>query len=136
MTSPNFVDLSLFEQILRAVAPTTFLAQLCQEHNLKFRRGIYTLTVVIWLMIYQRLSGKGSLSAAVQFLARHAVHWQKLGNICKRVREQRISTGTGGYCQARLKVPTLIASGVCDHIFEQLQNPLPAPLPHIPPPVF
>jgi putative transposase len=136
MTSPNLIDLCVFEQVLRTVAPAAFLDQLCREHDLKCRRGIYTLTVVIWLMIYQRLSGKGTLSAAVQFLARHAVHWQNEGKVCKRIREHRISTGTGGYCQARLKVPTLIASNVCDHIFEQLQILMRAELPEAQRPVF
>jgi putative transposase len=136
MTSPNSVDLALFEQVLRKAAPAAFLDQICDEHNLKFRRGIYTVTVVIWLMIYQRLNSKGTLSSAVQFLARHAVHWREQAKVCKRVREHRISTRTGGYCQARLKMPTLVASNVCDHIFEQLQVLMREQLPDVPRPVF
>jgi hypothetical protein len=136
LTSPTSIDLTLFEQVLRIAAPATFLDQLCHEHNLKFRRGIYTLPVVIWLMIYQRLNSKGRLSSAVHFLARHAVPWLEQGKACKRVREHQISTRTGGYCQARLKMPTLVASNVCDHIFEQLQVVMREPLPDIPGPVF
>jgi len=84
MTSPNSVDPGLFERVLRSAAPTAFLDQLCLEHNLKFRGGIYSVAVVIWLMIYQRLNSKGTLSSAVQFLARHAVHWQAQENAPKR----------------------------------------------------
>ncbi len=136
MTSPNSVDPGLFERVLRSAAPTAFLDQLCLEHNLKFRGGIYSVAVVIWLMIYQRLNSKGTLSSAVQFLARHAVHWQAQENAPKRIRENRISTHTGGYCQARLKLPTLVASNVCDHIFEHLQVLMRDPLSDVPHPVY
>ena len=94
------------------------------------------MAVVIRLMIYQRLNSKGTLSSAVQFLARHAVQWQEQANACKRVREHQISTRTGGYCQGRLKVPTLIASHVCDHIFEHLQVLMGEQQPEVPRPVF
>jgi hypothetical protein len=72
-------------------------------------------------MIYQRLNSKGTLSSAVQFLARQAILWQPRADVGKRVREGRVSTATGGYCQARLKMPTLVVNHVCEHIFEQLQ---------------
>ena len=85
-------------------------------------RGIYRIPVVIWLMIYQRLQSKGTLSEAVHFLSRQSVHWKDQPDICKRISLQKISTRTGGYCQARLKLPTLIASLVCDQIFAELQQ--------------
>lgn len=121
MTSPTFFDFGLFEQVLRTAASLTAIHQICQKLKLKPRRGIYRIPVVIWLMIYQRLNSKRTLSAAVHFLARQAVHWQDQPDACKRVVDQRISTHTGGYGQARLKLPTLVASHVCDHIFHELQ---------------
>src|SRR5438034_13284 len=121
MTSPNSVDPVLFERTLRTAASASAIDELCREHGWKVRPGIYSLVVVIWLMIYQRLNSKRTLSSAVQFLARHADQWQDQAHVGKRVRERRISTRTGGYCQARCKMPTLVASSVCDHIFEQLQ---------------
>jgi hypothetical protein len=136
MTSPNPVDPILFEQMLQTVASASAIDELCREHGWKVRRGIYSLVVVIWLMIYQRLNGKRTLSSAVQFLARHADHWQGQPQAGKRVREGRISTRTGAYCQARCKMPTLVASSVCDHIFEQLQVRMREQLPDVPPPVF
>jgi DDE family transposase len=87
-------------------------------------------------MIYQRLNSKRTMSSAVQFLARHADHWQQQPHVGKRVREGRISTRTGGYCQARLKMPTLVASSVCDHIFAQLEVLMREQLPDVPRPVF
>jgi len=71
--------------------------------KLKLRRGIYSLTGVVWLMIYQRLNSKRTLSSAVHFLAREAFDWRRSGN--KRLVEGRISTRTGGYCRARLRCP-------------------------------
>jgi hypothetical protein len=136
MTSPTSLDLTLFQRILRTVASATAINQLCQEHSYKARGGIYNVAVLVWLMIYQRLNGKGTLSSAVQFLARQAMNWQTGPHTSKRVREGRISTATGGYCQARLKMPTLVANSVCQHIFEQLQVVMREELPEARRPVF
>lgn len=136
MTSPNSFDPIQFERMLQTAVSASAVEELCREHGWKVRRGIYSLVVVIWLMIYQRLNGKRTLSAAVRFLARHADHWQEQPHVGKRVREGRISTRTGGYCQARSKMPTLVASSVCDHIFAQLQVLMREQLPDAPRPVF
>jgi putative transposase len=86
------------------------------------------MAMVIWLMIYQRLHEKGTLAAAVQQLARLAengpLYWS---DQCKRILQGRISANTGGYCQARQKLPTLVASRVSEHIFEQLRQQMPPP---------
>lgn len=136
MTSPTSINLSLFEQLLQTAVSASFLDQLCRDLKVKARGGIYGLAVVIWLMIYQRLNGKKTLASAVQFLARQAVHWRQWRAVGKRVGEGRISTRTGGYCQARGKMPTLVASHVCDHIFEQLQEQMREQLPDVDRPVF
>src|ERR1700730_12995124 len=121
MTSPNSIDLDTFERVLQTTVSVGFLDQLCRKHKVRARPGIYSLAVVIWLMIYQRLHSKGTLSAAVQFLAREAPQWRH-HPVSRAVSEGRISTRTGGYCRARLKMPKLVASNVCDHILEQLQG--------------
>jgi putative transposase len=136
MTSPTSLDLAMFERILHTAASDSSIDQLCRKHDYQSRRGIYSVAVVIWLMIYQRLNSKGTLSSAVQFLAREATHWRHGARVGKRMREGRISTGTGGYCQARQKVPTLVANSVCDHILEQLQVLMREQLPDVPRPVF
>lgn len=136
MTSPNYKDLALFEQVLRTAASINAVDELCQKLKLKLRRGIYGIPVVVWLMIYQRLHCKGTLSEAVHFLARQAVHWTDQPDICKRISLGRISTCTGGYCQARLKLPTLIASQVCDQIFAELQERMQVPATDLARPVF
>ena len=119
MTSPSAIDLDTFERVLRATVSVPFMEQLCRTRKVKTRAGIYSLAVVVWLMIYQRLNSKRTLSSAVQFLAREAEHWQH-----RRLAGSTagpISTRTGGYCRARLKFPKLVATDVCDHILEQLQ---------------
>src|SRR5262252_6494669 len=136
MTSPNSFDPILLEQILQAAAPISALEQLCCQQQVKLRRGIYSLVVVIWLMIYQRLQAKRTLAATVHFLGRQAMNWRQWPEVGKRIREGRISSHTGGYCQARQKMPTLVASSVCDYIFEQLQKRMRQPLPDVSRPVF
>ena len=121
MTSPTSFDHGMLERILSTAASATSIRALCRKHGYEPRQGIYNAAVLIWLMIYQRLNSKGTLSSAVQFLARQAMLWQSCAAVGKRVREGRVSLGTSGYCQARQKMPTLVVKSVSQHIFEQLQ---------------
>src|SRR5260370_27416606 len=121
MAGTNAVDGMLFEGLLQTAASGSAIDELCREHGWKVRRGIYSLVVVIWLMIYQRLHGKRTLSAAVQFLARHADHWREQPHAGKRVGERPISPRAGAYCQARGKMPPLVASHGRDHMLGPLQ---------------
>jgi hypothetical protein len=111
--------LCLFERI----APASWFQDMVPDTGPGSRRGIYSLAVVIWLMILQRLHTKGTLGSALQQLLQN-----RPGNLlfaCKRVRENQISPHVGGYCQARQRMPTLVASKVSDHILAQLQAALP-----------
>jgi hypothetical protein len=104
----------LFGQLL----PGPYLRQLGRQFGFR-RRRIYSLRLVLWLMIWQRLQHNASLAWAVQQLQTSAP--RALLGRCKRVREGKISTGTGGYCQARQKLPLLAARMMLDRIFQQLQ---------------
>jgi hypothetical protein len=120
MTSPPATLLCLFERI----APPAWFEDLIPKTGPGSRRGIYSLAVVIWLMIVQRLHTKGTLSSALQQLLQN-----QPGNLlrpCKRVLDRRISPHPGAYCQARLKMPTLVVNQVFDHILTQLQAELPS----------
>ena len=136
MTSANSLDPVLLLEVLRRVASAAFVDQLCRERGVAVRRGIYTMPVLIWLMIYQRLNGKRTLSSAVHWLASNNIGLQMQPQAGKRVLEDRISVHTGGYCQARQNMPTLVATSVTDHIFEQLQAQMREELPEVPRPVF
>jgi len=85
-------------------------------------------------MIVQRLQAKGTLSQTVQWLRQNgAVSWLEP---CKRVREQRISAATGGYCQARMKLSTLVVRQVSEEMQERLRNQLSKAWPGLEKPVF
>jgi putative transposase len=74
--------------------------------------------VVAWLMIWQRLQGNRGL-AAVQCLIHGGA-----GDLvvdCKRWTEDEVSGATGGYCQARQKLPKLVASQVSERIVDHLR---------------
>jgi hypothetical protein len=94
--------------------------QLCQQQNYVFRQGVYSVAVVVWLMIWRRLQGNGSLAAAVQFLRRGGAG--ELLADGKRWQQDEVSVATGGYCQARQKLPTLLARQVSERIVEQLRS--------------
>jgi putative transposase len=136
MTSPVSIDMDMFERVLQTTVSVGFIDQLCRRRRVKVRAGIYSLAVVVWLMIYQRLNSKRTLSSAVQFLAHEALHWRRRHGGSRAMPDGRISTRTGGYCRARLKMPKLVATDVCDHILEQLQVLMREELPDVRRPVF
>jgi hypothetical protein len=106
----------LFALFGRVVAPQLF-DQLRQQLGLP-ARGIYSLSVVIWLMMWQRLDGRGTLAMAVQQVVQGV-----LGDALpqeKRVREGRVSSNTGGLSRARQRLPLMVVETVCDRIFTTL----------------
>jgi hypothetical protein len=93
-----------------------------RQAKIRIRRGVYSAQVVLWLMILQRLHRVGTLAAAVQLLIQGAA--TPLVQNCRRVRRRRISARTGGYCQARQKLPALLCRNVMREIIEQLRQML------------
>src|SRR5471032_2618418 len=88
-----------------------------QRLNLE-ARGIYSLSVVVWLTMWQRLDGRGTLAMAVQQVVQGM-----LGDALpqdKRVRERRVSSNTGALSRARQRLPLLIVQAVCDEVFAKL----------------
>ena len=106
----------LFNLFGRAVGPEWF-DQMRQRLGLE-ARGIYSLSVVVWLMMWQRLDGCGTLATAVQQVVQGV-----LGDALpqeKRVRERRVSSNTGALSRARKRLPLPIVNAVCDTIFTKL----------------
>ena len=126
---PSPMSSELFAVFLKTIS-AAFFDDLCRKHGCRGRRGLFPVAVVVWLMINQRLLGGGTLAMAVQLVAQGAWRlWQT--NPCKRTREGKISTNTGGYCQARQKLSTLLVADVADHVLQQLRaqiQPEAAPL--------
>src|SRR5437879_5401259 len=115
MTSPNVTNLL---HLYRTALSDGVLEYFQKQAHLRIRSGIYSASVVLWLMILQRLHSVGTLAAAVQLLIQGAA--DPLLQNCRRVRNRKISARTGGYCQARMKLPKLLCRQVTREIREQL----------------
>jgi putative transposase len=119
MTSPEWSNLlDLYQQIVGA----GLLEYLQKQAGTKIKRGVYGAQVVLWLMMLQRLQSRGTLASAVQLLIQGAAEPMLVG--CRRVQQKRISCRTGGYCQARQKLPKLLCRQVSEEIVERLRQVL------------
>jgi hypothetical protein len=117
MTSPECSDLlDLYQRALS----TSVLDYLQGQAKLKVRCGVYSLQVVLWLMILQRLHPLGTLAAAVQLLLHGAA--DPLLQNCRRVRQKQISARTGAYARARRKLPVPLCRNVMREITERLRT--------------
>lgn len=96
------------------LASEGYFEQLLKQRGLRMRKRVYWVSVVFWLMIYQRLHADASLQAAVLALP---ARWKG--------RVGRVSAATGAYCQARRRLPTLVAEQVSDDIFATLRSHAP-----------
>ena len=126
--SPTNPDIEQIRSMFQRVATDSFYQELAEKFEIGLGSGIYSLAVVVLLMIFQHLSPKGTLAVAVQEMARHLKSRRSSSaQDCKRIREGKISCNTGGFCQARQNVSTLVISHVSEHIFEQLRQQMPSP---------
>jgi IS4 transposase len=105
--------------LLQRMAPATYLHELSQKYEYGLREGIYSASVVLRMMIWQRLDGNRSTASAVQYL----LHSEDAGlrNGCKRWADDHVSPGTGSYCQARRKLPKLMVTEVTQRVITQLR---------------
>jgi len=112
------VLLSLYTEI--AVGGLFRLLQ--RNLGMRVRDGIYTPRLLLWMMIQQRLDGRGTLASSVEQLVQGK--FDGLLSRCKRVREKKISLATGGYCQARQNLPKLLVERSVEEILQRLRNHL------------
>jgi len=117
MPSPDCSNLLLLYQQALSVGTLEYFQK---QANVVIRRGVYCAQVVLWLLILQRLHAVGTLSAAVQLLLQGAA--DPLLQNCQRVRKRKISARTGGYCQARQKLPALLCRQVTREITLKLRH--------------
>jgi hypothetical protein len=101
------------------LAPVALFARLLKQLQLRRHLGAFTAPVVIWLMIFQYLHPKGSLSVAVQQVV-HGLPSTLIPRRCKRMRRRTLSCHTGGYNHARQKLPFEVVRKVSQEIFQQL----------------
>jgi hypothetical protein len=81
---------------------------------------IYSLRVVIWMMLLQRLDERGTQQRAVDGIAQGHLEW--LLPESKRVREGRISENTGAYARACGRLSMETTSQVCDEVLAELSK--------------
>ena len=94
-----------------------------QEPGRHYNR-VYTLAVVMWLMIWQRLHN-GTLETAVLELVRAlpASFWPRP---CRRLQSgpetpgRNLSSHTGAYNKARQQLPVSLVEQCCDRVFQKL----------------
>lgn len=108
---------SVFE-LYQRVFPKEYFEQLSQELGIKMVKSIFNWTAVIYGMIVQRLSSKGTLSALmpnlIPVLAKFSDH--------KRIRENTVSANPGGFCRARGRIAMSVVEESFDHLFEMLHS--------------
>lgn len=104
------------------IAPSGLFRLLQREICPKTRSGIYTPLLLIWMMIVQRLDPRGTLASCVAQLVEG--RFDRLLSQCKRVRDKRIGLSTGGYCQARQRLPKLLVSRTMNELIERLRQRL------------
>ena len=90
-----------FEQIRELVD----LSAADQLHPVR-GNAVWTTSVVLWMLVYQRMNPDASLEAAVRKLVDSRPEFLPDN---KRVRDNRLSLGTGAYSQARTRMPLAAA---------------------------
>src|SRR5580698_5566666 len=102
MTSPKWSSLlDLYQQTV-CVGVVQYLEK---QTGVRRNRGIYSAAVVLWQMMLEGAA-------------------EPLLSPCRRVRQKRISCRTGGYCQARQKLPKLLCRQVSQELVERLRTVL------------
>ena len=97
----------------------TQLVDLQQADELHPVRGnaVYTTSVVLWMLVYQRMNPDTSLEAAVKTMIEAKPDFLPDN---KRIREKTLSTNTSAYSQARSRLPRSAASWFADQVSQSL----------------
>ena len=113
-------DLSGVMDLYGKAVPEDFFQTLENDLGLPARQRIFSLALVAWLMISQRLDPKATLSTAVQQVVQQRP--QMLLSAHKRIREGTVSCHTGAYSDARHAMPLVVAEKVADRVLDHLMQ--------------
>lgn len=127
-------ELSILLNLYAQIAPGTLFHLLQRNLGLTRHNGIYPPRVVIWMMMQQRLDPRGTLESTVAQLA--LGRFDPLLSQCKRTQEKNIGLGSGGYCEARKKLPKMLMDRAVEEIVQRLRNHLSERLPQLDRPVY
>lgn len=113
------VDVERDAEFDRAFLKLQELVDLTQTDRLHPSRGnaVYTTSVVLWMLVYQRMSSDSSLEAAVKKLVNSQ---PTLLSRNKRIVEQTLSSDTGAYSKARSRMPLSVASWFAEQVSQSL----------------
>lgn len=99
------------------VVDEEFVEELLHGAEVKSRHGLYSASVVVWLIIFQRLSADRTLETAVTELQGGVSgRLLKRANRSSRAHKKSISSGTGALSQARSRLPELVVEEIADRI--------------------
>ena len=104
--------------IFRAAVPSDFFRDLRKASGKRAEGGVYTVELTTWMIMRQRLDGKGTQSTAVQEVAEGRP--QALLRSHKRLAEQTLSSNTGAYSRACRRLGQGVAEQVANRIFNYL----------------
>jgi len=79
--------------------------------------GIYTTALVLWMLVYQRMSSDSSLEAAVKKMIEARPVFLRPN---KRVEEGTLSSATGTYSRARTRMPLEAAKWLAEGVSQSL----------------
>lgn len=125
---------AVFDLYGRWVVDSGMLKRIQAQLGIGARRGIYSLPVVLWLMIWQRIQARTTLSHAVRHLVQG--NGRRLLTACKRVREGHIPAAARGYCQSVKKMSKLVPQQVTRDIVAQLSKEIGKPWPGLAGPAY
>lgn len=90
--------------------------QVDQMHPVR-SNAVYTTSLVLWMLVYQRMSSDSTLEAAVKKMIQAKPVFLPKN---KRVEEGTLSTGTGAYSQARGRMPLEAAKWLAQSVSQSL----------------
>ena len=107
-------------QFYERVITSDFVRTVLRSADIVEREGIYQSSIVLWLMIFQRLK-RGTLAEAVEELrlgSSGRLLERAKGSI--RARTRRISGHTGGLSQARERLPLAVVEAASDALHNEI----------------
>lgn len=108
--------------LYRELITPEFIDGLLRGAQVAPRAGIYTASIVLALMIGQRLSEDKTLEQAVASIRDRGDNdlLEEMASRSKRIKEGRISPSTGAYAIARKRLPLSVVTGVADSLNQSI----------------
>lgn len=106
-------------ELLRSLVDLSEADALCPVRS----NAVYVTSVVLWMLVYQRMHADSSLEAAVKMLIDSRPHLLPRN---KRVVDETLSTSTGGYSRARSRMPLEAPRWLAEQVSQSLIRASPA----------